>query len=87
MKTANKAYEIASAAVEKSATWQYLEERINWHANQGHVQMFVSFDHNPQTAMHMLRGLGYTVTPQEIDKDAKYYAFTISWFPMNQKES
>ena len=86
MKTANKAYETAIAVVEKSETWQYLEERIEWHVSQGHVQMFVSFDHNPQTAMLMLRDFGYTVTPQTIDRNAKYYGFVISWFPMNKKE-
>ena len=87
MMTANKAYEKAIAITEESNTWKYLEERINWHTNQGHVQMFVSFDYNPQTEMHMLRGLGYNVAPQTADKNAKYYGFVISWFPMNQKES
>lgn len=82
MMKASKAYEMATFVVENSKDWEYLEERIEWHTNQGHVQMFVSFDHNPQTAMHMLRELGYTVAPTNVDTDASYYGFTISWFPM-----
>jgi hypothetical protein len=82
MMNANKAYEMATFVVENSKDWEYLEERIEWHTNHGHVQMFVSFDHNPQTAMHMLRELGYTVAPTNVDTDASYYGFTISWFPM-----
>ena len=80
MMKAEKAYEIAATVVEESDDWKYLEERITWHANAGHVQMCASFDHNPQTALHMLRELGYKVTPQTIDADAKYFSFTISWF-------
>lgn len=82
MMNANKAYAMATSIVENSKDWEYLEERIAWHTNQGHVQMFISFDHNPQTAMHMLRGLGYTVAPTNVDANANYYGFTISWFPM-----
>lgn len=85
MMTAEKAYEAATAIVEDSKTWKYLEERISWHVSQGHVQMFVSFDYNPQTALHMLRTLGYNVAPQTIDQDANYYGFVISWFPMDKK--
>ena len=80
MMTAKEAYEMAKATTVESVTWKYLADRINWHAGQGHVQMFVSFDHNPQTALHILRELGYKVTPQTIDADAKYFSFTISWF-------
>ena len=86
MKKAEKAYEIACAIVEKSDDWKYLEERINYHVNRGHVQMFVSFNHNPQTAIHMLRELGYNVAPQQIKPDICYYSFIISWFPMNKEE-
>ena len=64
----------------ESKAWRYLEERIEWHTNQGHVQMSVSFDYNPQTALHMLRELGYGVAPQTIDKEAHYYSFIITWF-------
>lgn len=85
MMTANEAYEIAKAATMETTTWKYLVDRINWHTKEGHVQMFVSFDHNPQTALHMLRELGYNVTPQDIDKNANYYSFIISWFPMPTK--
>ena len=81
MMNANEAYEIAKAATLETATWKYLVDRINWHANAGHVQMFVSFDHNPQTALHMLREFGYNVAPQKIDEKANYYGFIISWFP------
>ena len=82
MMNAGKAYEMATFVVENSKDWKYLEERIEWYVSKGHVQMFVSFDHNPQTAMHMLRELGYTVAPTNVDTNANYYGFTISWFPM-----
>lgn len=82
MMNANEAYEAAKNVAMESVTWKYLEDRINWHASQGHVQMFVSFDHNPQTALHMLRELGYNVSPQTTDEAAHYYGFIISWFPM-----
>lgn len=81
MMNANEAYEAAKTATMKSTTWKYLVDRINYHAHEGHVQMFVSFDHNPQTALHMLRELGYTIAPQTIDKEACYYSFIIAWFP------
>lgn len=83
MRKAEKAYEIACAAVEQSADWKYLEERIEYYSNRGYVQMNVSFDHNPQTAIHMLRELGYNVAPNKIDQTANYYSFIISWFPLN----
>ncbi len=83
---ANEAYEIAKAATMESTTWKYLVDRINYHVHEGHVQMFVSFDHNPQTALHMLRELGYTIAPQTIDKDACYYSFIIAWFPKVTQE-
>lgn len=85
MMDAKQAYVTAKSVAAESATWKYLEDRINWHVSRGHVQMFVSFDHNPQTALHMLRELGYTVSPQTTDKDAHYYGFIISWFPMEQQ--
>lgn len=81
MMNVNEAYEAAKNVVKESETWNYLEERIAWHVSQGHVQMFVSFDYNPQTALHMLRELGYTIAPQTIDENAHYYGFIISWFP------
>ena len=80
MMKADKAYEIATAVVESSKDWEYLEERISWHANAGHVQMDVSFNHNPQTALHMLRELGYKVSPNKIDPAECYFSFIISWF-------
>lgn len=82
MMDAKKAYEAAKNVAKESETWNYLEERIAWHVSHGHVQMFVSFDHNPQTALHMLRELGYNVSPQTTDENAHYYGFIISWFPM-----
>lgn len=82
MLSAYDAWRNAKDVVENSKDWHYLEERIEWHVNQGHVQMFVSFDHNPQTALLMLRELGYVVVPTNVDADASYYGFTISWFPM-----
>ena len=81
MMNANEAYEAAKATTMETTTWKYLVDRINYHARAGHVQMFVSFDHNPQTALHMLRELGYTVSPQTVDKEACYYSFIIAWFP------
>lgn len=81
MMNANEAYEAAKTATMESTAWKYLVDRINYHAHKGHVQMFVSFDHNPQTALHMLRELGYTIAPQTIDKEACYYSFIIAWFP------
>lgn len=84
MLSAYDAWRNAKDVVEKSEDWYYLEERIEWHVNQGHVQMFVSFDHNPQTALLMLRELGYTVSPQTIDADANYYDFIIAWFGVNK---
>lgn len=81
MMNANEAYETAKTVAMESTTWKYLVDRINYHVHEGHVQMFVSFDHNPQTALHMLRELGYTIAPQTIDKDACYYSFIIAWFP------
>lgn len=83
MMKANKAYEVATAVVEQSNDWKYLEERIAYAANHGKVSLFVSFDHNPQTALLMLREFGYRVTPDTIDTTASYYSFTISWFEVN----
>lgn len=80
MMNAKEAYESAKAVTMESDAWKYLEERISWHAKQGHVQMTVSFDHNPQTALLMLRELGYNVVPQTIDEKACYFGFIISWF-------
>ena len=83
MLNAYDAWRNAKDVVENSKDWHYLEERIEWHVSQGHVQMFVSFDHNPQTAIHMLRELGYNVAPHKIDQEANYYSFIVSWFPLN----
>lgn len=83
MISAHEAYEAAKVMTKKSETWKYLTERINWSMSMGNVQMFVSFDHNPQTAIHMMRELGYTVTPHKIDQEAHYYSFIISWFPLD----
>ena len=80
MMSAKQAYEASKKVAMESKAWRYLEERIEWHANQGHVQMSVSFDYNPQAALHMLRELGYNVAPQTIDKEAHYYSFIITWF-------
>lgn len=82
MMNANEAYEAAKNVAMEKNDWKYLADRIRWHVSEGHVQMFVSFDHNPQTALHMLRELGYTVAPTNVDANANYYGFTISWFPM-----
>ena len=83
MMNAKEAYEAAKVAAMEKNDWKYLVDRIRWHVSEGHVQMFISFDHNPQTALHMLRELGYMVTPEAIDANAYYYSFTISWFPMD----
>lgn len=81
MMNANEAYETAKVVTMESTTWKYIVDRLNYHVNNGDVQMFLSFDHNPQTALHMLRELGYTIAPQTIDADAKYYSYIIAWFP------
>ena len=83
MITAHEAYEAAKVVTKKSETWKYLTERVNWNMSMGKTQMFVSFDHNPQTAIHMMRELGYNVAPYKIDQEANYYSFIISWFPLN----
>ena len=83
MLDAKDAYRLAKKVARESEDWKYLEERIEYHVNRGDVQFFVSFDHNPQTIIHMMRELNYTVTPYKIDKAASYYGFIISWFPLN----
>ena len=82
---AKEAYRLAKKVVREAEDWAYLEERINYHVNRGHVQFFVSFNHNPQTAIHMLRELGYTVAVEKVDPAACYYGFIISWFPLNNE--
>lgn len=84
MLDARDAYRIATKVMRESEDWKYLEERIEYHANRGDVQMFVSFDHNPQSVMHMMRELGYTVAVEKVDTKARYYSFIISWFQVTQ---
>lgn len=85
MLDAKDAYRLTKKVVQESEDWKYLEERIEYHVNKGHVQFFVSFDHNPQSCLHMLRELGYTVAVDKVSTTANYYSFIISWFQVTER--